>query len=74
MKTFHRSAKGYFYAVFMIDEYSRYVWVRFCKAKSDVPHAVALMRAAFNAEVGTPVDEAGKALTKPQVYEVRSDH
>ena len=39
-----------------------------------MPHAVALMRAAFNAEVGTPVDEAGKALTKPQVYEVRSDH
>ena len=71
---FKRSMKGFHYAVFMIDEYSRYVWVRFCKNKAEVPQSVVLMRAAFNAEVGTPVDETGKPLQKPQVFEVRSDH
>jgi hypothetical protein len=48
--------------VFAIDEYSRFVFVDFIKLKSDADAAIKRCIAAFNATVGTPIDEAGQPL------------
>ena len=66
------SVGGFRYIVFAIDEYTRYVFVDydFIKLKSEAAAAVRRMIAAFNATVGTPVDEAGRALPRPHVREV----
>ena len=47
--------------LFAIDEYTRYVFVDFVKLKSEAADAVKRIIAAFNATVGTPVDDAGRA-------------
>ena len=67
------SIGGYRYVVFAIDEHSRFVFIDFIKLKSDVANAVKRIVAAFNATVGTPVDEAGRALQRPRVRQVHSD-
>ena len=51
---------GYRYVVFA-NEYTRYVFVEFVKLKSEAAAAVQRIVAAFNATVGTPVDDAGRA-------------
>ena len=67
------SVGGYRYVVFAIDEHSRYVLIDFIKLKSEVADSVKRIVAAFNATVGTPVDEEGHALPRPQVRELHSD-
>ena len=64
---------GFRYAVFAIDEHSRYVFVDFIKLKSEVSDSVKRIVAAFNATVGVPVDESGRALPRPRVRAVHSD-
>ena len=48
------------YVVFAIDEHSRYVFIDFIKLKSEAADAVKRITAAFNATVGTPVDDQGR--------------
>ena len=67
------SIGGFRYVVFAIDEHSRYVFIDFIKHKSDVDGAVKRIIAAFDATVGTPVDESGRALPRPRVREIHSD-
>ena len=68
------SVGGYRYVLFAIDEYTRYVFVEFLKAKSEAATATERVKAAFEATVGTPVDEHGRALPRPRVRHVHSDH
>ena len=67
------SIGGYRYVVFAIDEYSRYVFIEFIRLKSDVANAVKRIMAAFNATVGTPIDEQGRALPRPSIRTIHSD-
>ena len=67
------SIGGYRYVVFAIDEYSRFVFVEFIKLKSDADAAIKRCIAAFNATVGTPIDEAGQPLPRPTVRAVHGD-
>ena len=67
------SIGGYRYVIFAIDEHSRYVFIDFMKLKSDVLGAVKRIIAAFDATVGTPIDETGRALPRPRVREIDSD-
>ena len=67
------SKEGYRYAVFAIDEHTRYVFVEFIKRKSEVVRAMMLIRAAFNATVATPIDESGNPLPRPTVRIIHSD-
>jgi hypothetical protein len=67
------SIGGYRYVVFAIDEHSRFVFVDFIKVKSDVANSAKRLIAAFEATVGTPVDEAGRALPRPRVRAIHSD-
>jgi hypothetical protein len=67
------SIGGYRYVVFAIDEYSRFVFVEFIKLKSDADAAIKRCIAAFNATVGTPIDEAGRPLPRPTVRTVHGD-
>ena len=67
------SIGGYRYVVFAIDEHSRFVFIDFLKLKSEVASAVKRIIAAFDATVGTPIDEAGHAMPRPRVREVHSD-
>ena len=61
------------YVIFAIDEHSRFVFIDFIKLKSDVLAAVKRIIAAFDATVGTPIDETGRALPRPRVREIDSD-
>ena len=74
MKELVLSIANFRYVVFEIDEYSHYVFVEFIKRKSEADAAVARIVAAFEATVGTPVDEHGRALPRPRVRHVHSDH
>ena len=67
------SVNGYRYVVFLIDEFSRYVFFDFIKRKSEAAAAVARGIAAFNATVYTPVDDDGRPLPRPRVRELHSD-
>ena len=67
------SMQGYRYAVFGIDEYTRFIFVDFIKSKSEAADSIMRMIAAFNATVGTPVDSHGRALERPRVRQVHSD-
>ncbi|MDC0525827.1 hypothetical protein OAO87_02415, partial [bacterium] len=67
------SVNGFRYIVFLIDEHSRYVFFDFIKVKSEAMAAVQRCIAAFNATVGTRVDEDGRALARPTVRLVHSD-
>ena len=67
------TVSGYRYVVFAIDEYSRFVFVDFIKLKSDADAAIKRCIAAFNATVGTPIDEAGQPLPRPTVRAVHGD-
>merc|ERR1711965_217732 len=69
-----RSSGGALYAMYFIDEHTRYVWVEFLKAKSDVTSAALRVIAKFNASVGVEVDNEGRPLPRPKVRRLRSDH
>ena len=72
---FPLSVSGKFrYAAFVIDEYSRFVFVEFLHDKSEVIEATKRIMAKFNALVGTPVDENGVALLRPKVRRLHRDH
>ena len=47
--------------------------IEFIKLKSEVANAVKRIIAAFNATVGTPVDEFGHALPRPAIRTIHSD-
>ena len=64
----------YRYAAFVIDEYSRFVFVEFLHDKSEVIEATKRVIAKFNALVGTPVDEKGVAISRPNVRRLHRDH
>ena len=67
------SIGGYRYVVFCVDEFSRYVFVEFIRLKSDADAAIKRCIAAFNATVGTPIDEEGQPLPRPTVRTVHGD-
>ena len=67
------SLGGFRYIVFLIDEHSRYVFYDFIKKKSEAIAAVLRCLAAFDASVGTPVDDDGRALPRPRVRKLHSD-
>ena len=67
------SVGGYRYVVFVIDEFSRFVFIEFIKLKSEADAAVKRCIAAFNATVSTPIDEAGHPLPRPTVRVVHGD-
>ena len=62
------------YAAFVIDEYSRFVFVEFLHDKSEVIEATKRVMAKFNALVGTPVDEKGVAISRPKIRRLHRDH
>ena len=64
----------YRYAAFVIDEYSRFVFVEFLHDKSEVIEATKRVIAKFNALVGTPVDDKGVAISRPKVRRLHRDH
>ena len=64
----------YRYAAFVIDEYSRFVFVEFLRDKSEVIEATKRVIAKFNALVGTPVDEKGVAVSRPKIRRLHRDH
>ena len=68
------SINGEKYACIAVDEYSRYVFVRFAKSQSDFARCVKEIVAEFNATVGMPVNEGGEPLQRPTVYELRHDN
>ena len=65
---------GFRYVVFAIDEHTRYVFIDFIKTKDKAAEAVARIIAAFNATVGAGVDDDGRALPRPRVHTIHSDH
>ena len=72
---FPLSVTGNFrYAAFVIDEYSRFVFVEFLHDKSEVIEATKRVMAKFNALVGTPVDEKGVAISRPKIRRLHRDH
>ena len=71
---FVNSLGGKRYAIFFIDEATRYVWVEFMTYKSEAIAATSRVIARFNAEVGVPVDDDGKPQDRPRVLELRRDH
>jgi ribosomal protein L18E len=67
------SMNNYRYIVFLIDEHSRFVFYDFIKLKSEAAAAVLRGVAAFEATVGTQVDDEGRALPRPRVRVLHSD-
>ena len=71
---FATSKGGFKYAMFFVDEYSRFIFVEFLKAKSDAMAATEHFIAKFNATVGVPVDIEGKPLPRPRFRKLHRDH
>ena len=71
-----RSADGFQYAMFFVDEFSRFVIVEFLKTKTSREQIEAAARAIarFNKLVDGGVDDDGRPLPKPTVTLIRSDH
>jgi hypothetical protein len=71
-----RSVHGYHYAMFAIDEYSRFVFVEYLKSKESREQIAAVSRiiGRFNTLVNSGCDDDGKPLPKPAVTVIRSDH
>ena len=71
-----RSVDGFFYAMFFVDEYSRFIFVEYLKTKTQEEQIAATTRvlARFNSKVGVPTTDDGKPLPKPSVTLVRHDH
>ena len=62
------------YAALFIDEFSRYVFIRFLRRKSDVAQAAKEVIAEFASLVGTRSDGNGTPLPRPQFRRFHSDH
>ena len=60
------SMGGYRYIVFLIDATSRFVFYDFIKNKSEAAATVLRGVAAFEATVGTPLDEDGRPRPRPR--------
>ena len=73
---FPTSIGGYKYCMFFTDEHTRYCWVELLKTKetSEMLQAVKKVTANFSHLVYTPQTEDGKALPKPMVTAIHSDH
>ena len=71
-----RSVHGFHYAMFAVDEFSRFIFVEFLKTKEtrEQIDAVARIIGRFNATVNVGCDDQGKPLPKPRVKVIRSDH
>ena len=71
-----RSANGFQYAMFLVEEYSRFVFVEFLKSKDAREQAAAVARAIsrFNVLANAGTDADGHPLPKPTVKVIRSDH
>ena len=71
---FAASIRGYKYAMFFVDEYSRYIFVEFLKSKDEAMAATERVLARFNSRVGVPLDEDGKPGARPSVRRLHRDH
>ena len=71
-----RSIHGFQYALFAVDEYSRFIFVEFLKTKETREQIAALSRiiSRYNSMVNVGSDADGKPLPKPAVTVIRSDH
>ena len=71
-----RSVHGYHYALFAVEEYSRFVFIEFLKSKEKREQIAAVARiiGRFNSMVNVGSDADGKPLPKPSVTVIRSDH
>ena len=71
-----RSVHGYHYAMFAVDEFSRYIFVEFLKTKEkrEITTAAAQIISRFNAMVDAGCDDQGRPLPKPRVKVINSDH
>ena len=68
------SAEGYRYFMVAVDEFTRYLFIAFLKYKSEAGGQLLAIVNKFNATVGTPVDSDGRALPRPRVRTIHSDH
>ena len=64
---------GFCYALFFIDQHTRYVMVEFIKTKDEVLNATKRAMAKFDALVGVPTDDDGKPLERPRVRSLHRD-
>ena len=71
-----RSVHGYHYAMFAVDEFSRFIFVEFLKTKEkrEITTAAAQIISRFNAMVNAGCDDQGRPLPKPRVKVINSDH
>ena len=71
-----RSIHGFQYALFAVDEYSRFIFVEYLKTKETREQIAALSRiiSRYNSMVNVGCDVDGKPLPKPAVTIIRSDH
>ena len=71
-----RSVHGYQYALFAVEECSRFVFIEFLKSKETREQIAAVARIIerFNSMVNVGSDANGKPLSKPSVTVIRSDH
>jgi len=71
-----RSADGFHYALFAVEEHTRFVFVEFLKTKEAREEVAAAARIVgrFNALVGAGSDADGRPLPKPAVRVFRHDH
>ena len=66
-----RSVHGFHYAMFAVDEYSRFIFVEFLKTKEkrEITEAVARIVSRFNATVDAGCDDQG-----PLPYSASKNH
>ena len=71
-----RSVHGFHYAMFAVDEFSRYIFVEFLKTKEkrEITTAAARIVSRYNAMVDAGYDDQGRPLPKPKVKIINSDH
>ena len=67
------SMGGYRYIVFLIDAHSRFVFYDFIKSKAEASSAVLRGMAAFDATVGTTLDDDGRPHPRPRARVLHSD-
>lgn len=65
---------GFNYAALFVDEYSRYIFIRFLRRKSDIQRAAKEVIAEFDSKVGFRSDRDGNPLPRPQFRRFHSDH
>jgi hypothetical protein len=72
---FPPSIHGNRYAIFFTEEVTRFVFFEAMKTKDECINATERAIAAFNATVGSPINDDGKPVgPRPRVREIRRDH